>query len=132
MNSLKRWGSLLAAPLLAGNDLRSMSEETKSILTNAELIAVDQDPDGRPARRVSDAESTAVVVVRPLHDGSVAVGLFNRGEQKQVISLKLEALGLVEKKLQARDLWQHADVELPGDRYEAMVPAHGVVLLKVR
>jgi alpha-galactosidase len=123
--------SLLAAPLLAGNDLRSMSDETKSILTNAEVIAIDQDPDGKPARRISDAESTAVVVVRPLHDSSVAVGLFNRADQPQAISVKLETLGLSGKKLHARDIWKHAEVPLAGDSHQATVPTHGVVLLKV-
>jgi alpha-galactosidase len=96
------------------------------------VIAIDQDPDGKPAKRISDTASTAVVVIRPLHDGSVAVGLFNRAEQAQTISVKLEALGLGGKKLHARDLWKHADVELAGDSYQAAVPAHGVVLLKVR
>ena len=123
--------SLLAAPLLAGNDLRAMSDETKSILTNAEVIAIDQDPDGKPARRVSDDEATAVVVIRPLHDGSVAVGLFNRADQAQPVGVKLESLGLLGKKLLARDLWKHADVPLAVDGYEVMVPSHGVVLLKV-
>jgi alpha-galactosidase len=124
--------SLLAAPLLAGNDLRSMSEETKSILTNREVIAIDQDPDGKPARRISNAESTAVVVLRGLHDGSVAVGLFNRADQPQTVIVKLEALGLKGQKLHARNLWEHADVELAGDSYQTMVPVHGVVLLRIR
>jgi alpha-galactosidase len=123
--------SLLAAPLLAGNDLRSMSDETKTILTNAEVIAIDQDLDGKPARRVSAAEASSVVVVRPLHDGSVAVGLFNRADQPQAVSVKLEALGLKGNKLRARDLWAHAEVQLAGDDYQATVPSHGVVLLKV-
>jgi alpha-galactosidase len=123
--------ALLAAPLLAGNDLRSMSEETKSVLTNGEVIAIDQDPDGRPLQRISDAGATAVIVARPLHGGAVAVGLFNRAEQPQEISVKWEALGLKEKRLHARDLWKHADAQLAGDSYQAMVPAHGVVFLKI-
>jgi len=124
--------SLLAAPLLAGNDLRSMSDETKNILTNREVIAVDQDPEGKPARRISNAENTAVVVLRPLRDGSVAVGLFNRADQPQSVTVKLEALGLKQQKLHARNLWEHADVELAGDSYQATVPVHGVVLLGIR
>jgi len=124
--------ALLAAPLLAGNDLRTMSDETRSILTNAEVIAIDQDVDGKQPKRVSDAEATAVVVVRPLHDGSVAVGLFNRADQPQEISVKRQALGLpASKKLSARDLWTHVAVQISGDGYQATVPSHGVVLLKV-
>src|SRR5258708_10412044 len=95
--------SLLAAPLLAGNDLRAMSDETKSILMNAEVIAVDQDADGKPARRISDAEATAVVIVRPLHDGSFAIGFFNRAEQPQQISVTWDALGLAAKEQMAAD-----------------------------
>jgi len=75
--------ALLAAPLLAGNDLREMSDETKSILTNAEVIAVDQDADGKPVKRISDSAASEVVAVRPLRAGSFAVGLFNRGEPTQ-------------------------------------------------
>jgi alpha-galactosidase len=123
--------ALLAAPLLAGNDLRAMSDETKNILMNPEVIAVDQDADGKPARRISDAEATAVVIVRPLHDGSLALGLFNRAEQPQEISVTREVLGLAGKKLLARDLWKHASVQLPAGSYQTVVPSHGVVLLKI-
>ena len=123
--------SMLAAPLLAGNDLRTMSAETKEILTNGEVIAIDQDPDGKPAKRISDAAATAVVVTRPLHDGSLAVGLFNRDDQPQAVTVKWSDIGLADKAIRARDLWKHADVATSGDGYTATVPAHGVVLLKV-
>lgn len=123
--------SLLAAPLLAGNDLRTMSAETKEILTNGEVIAIDQDPDGKAAKRISDAAATAVVVTRPLHDGSLAVGLFNRDDQPQAVTVKWSAVGLAGKTLRVRDLWERADVTATGDGYTATVPAHGVVLLKV-
>jgi alpha-galactosidase len=124
--------SLLAAPLLAGNDLRSMSDETKNILTNPEVIAIDQDVDGKSIKRISDADATAVVLARPLHDGSVALGLFNRGDQPQEISVKWEALGLpAGKKLLARDLWKHAAVPVSVDGYQVTVAPHGVTLLKV-
>ncbi len=123
--------SMLAAPLLAGNDLRNMTEETKSILMNAEVIAVDQDPAGKPVKRISAPEATAVVLSRPLKDGSFAVGLFNRADQPQDISVKWAEAGVQGKKLRGRDLWKRADVPLTADGYTANVPAHGVVLLKV-
>jgi len=123
--------SLLAAPLLAGNDVRSMTDETKSILENEEVIAIDQDAAGKPAKRISDADATAVVVARPLHDGSLALGLFNRGDQAQPVTVNWSAVDLGGKKLKARDLWKHADVALTGDSYSADVPPHAVVLLKV-
>ena len=124
--------SLLAAPLLAGNDLRTMTDEIKSILMNAEVIAIDQDADGKPVKRISDAEATAVVLARPLHDGSLAVGLFNRGDAPQAVSIAWASVDLAGKTLQARDLWKHADVPLTGDSYAPTVPAHGVVLLRVK
>jgi alpha-galactosidase len=123
--------SLLAAPLLAGNDVRTMSDETKSILMNAEVIAIDQDPDANPARRLSDQNATGVIVTRLLHDGSVALGLFNRGDQPQTIDAKWDNIGLTRRKVQARDLWKHAEVPVSAEGISTSVPAHGVVLLKL-
>jgi alpha-galactosidase len=124
--------SMLAAPLLAGNDLRSMSDETKEILTNSEVLAIDQDPDGKSVQRITAPDSMTVVISRPLHDGSTAVAFFNRGDQPQSITLDWTSMGLGGKKLQARDLWKHADVPVSGDSYTASVPSHGVVVLKVK
>ena len=70
---------ILAAPLIAGNDLREMTEATRRILTNEELIAVDQDPAGVQGRRVRK-EGDQEIWAKPLHDGSVAVALLNRGD----------------------------------------------------
>jgi alpha-galactosidase len=122
--------SLLAAPLLAGNDLRSMSGETKDILMNPEVIAIDQDPGAKPAKVISQDEKTALVV-RPLKDNAVAVGLFNRGDSSAELSVKWSALNLAGKKLRVRDLWKHQAVEPSGDHYSSTVAAHGVVLLKI-
>ena len=123
--------SMLAAPLLAGNDLRTMTDETKSILMNREVIAIDQDPDGKPLKQILEPNATAVVLSRLLHDGSLAIGLFNRGDQEQPVSISWSSVDLAGKKLRARDLWKHADVAISGDSYSATVPAHGVVMLKV-
>ncbi len=123
--------AMLAAPLLAGNDLRDMSDETKSILMNREVIAIDQDPDGKPLTQISEPGATAVVLSRPLHDGSIAIGLFNRADQQQPVSINWSSVNLAGKKLRGRDLWKHADVTISGDTYTATVPAHGVVMLKV-
>jgi alpha-galactosidase len=123
--------SMLAAPLLAGNDIRTMSEAIKDILTNREVIAIDQDPDGTPVKRISDPESTAVVLMRPLQGGSIAVGLFNKADQPQDVTVQWSDVGMTGKTLQVRDLWKHADVPTSGPSYTASVPAHGVVLLRV-
>jgi alpha-galactosidase len=123
--------SMLAAPLLAGNDLRTMTDETKSILMNREVIAIDQDAGGKPIKQISEPDATLVVLSRPLHDGSLAIALFNRTDQERPISVNWNTVGLAGKQLRGRDLWKHADVALSGDSYSAPVPAHGVVLLKV-
>jgi alpha-galactosidase len=123
--------SLLAAPLLAGNDLRTMSDSIKEILTNREVIAIDQDPAGKPSKRISDPASTSVVVVRSLHDGSVAVGLFNRADQPQKISVKWADAGLSGAPRRVRDLWKHENITFDGAAYSATVPTHSVVLLRV-
>ena len=124
--------SMLAAPLLAGNDLRSLSDNIKEILTNGDVIAIDQDPDGKPVQRISDPDAMSVVIVRPLHDGSKALGLFNRADQAQTISVTWNSLGITGKKLRVRDLWKHADVDSTADSYSIVVPSHSVVLLKVK
>jgi len=123
---------MLAAPLLAGNDLTKMSAETLEILTNKEVIAIDQDPDGKPVERISPPDATAVVLARPLRDGSIAVGLFNRSDEPQAITVNWSGIGLAGKKLRARDLWKHAEVNVTGESYSATVPRHGVVLLRVK
>jgi alpha-galactosidase len=122
--------SLLAAPLLAGNDLTTMSAEIKEILMNAEVIAIDQGPEAKPVKPLAQ-EGNAVVLARPLEGNSVAVGLFNRGDQPAEISFDWAALNLAGKRLRVRDLWKHQTVPVSGDRYASIVPKHGVVLLKV-
>ena len=118
--------ALLAAPLLAGNDLRTMSDETKSILMNTEVIAVDQDKAVNPVRAV-----TPTIWARTLADGSIAVGLINRGETAAAVNVTWKSLGIAGKKIQARDLWAHQAVSLSPDGYTATVPTHGIVMLKI-
>ena len=122
--------SLLAAPLLAGNDLWSMSEETKSILMNPEVIAIDQDPDGMPVKKISE-QGPLVVAARPLMHQTWAVGLFNRGDAAAKMSVTWKELGL-HGKLDVRDLWAHKDLGKFGDQFSADVPSHGVVLVTVK
>ena len=121
---------LLRAPLLAGNDLRDMTDDTKSILMNTDVIAIDQDRAGLPLKRVSQ-EGNTVVYMRPLKGGDIVVGMFNRGDQPADITASWDSLGVAGKRLQVRDLWKHAAVTVSGDRYTANVPIHGVVMLRV-
>jgi alpha-galactosidase len=124
--------SLLAAPLIAGNDLRDMSDETKSILMNTDVIAIDQDQAAKPVQ-VLNQEGKVEILWRPLQDGSVAVGIFNRGDVAAVGSLSWASLRVDSpaNNLYIHDLWKHEDVVIAGEKYAATVPPHGVVLLKV-
>lgn len=121
---------MLAAPLLAGNDLANMTPETLAILTNSEVIAVDQDPkgvQGRWAWQVGPYE----VWVKPLADGSVAALLINRGEDAENITANFKDLGLSGTK-SVRDLWAHKDLGQFTDSFSAVVPRHGVVMVKIK
>jgi alpha-galactosidase len=125
---LSLW-AMLAAPLLAGNDLRSMNAETRAILTNKEVIAIDQDKLGRQGRRIAK-EGDGETWSRPLENGDLAVALFNRGESMVNITVYWQILGL-QGKHKVRDLWSHTDVGSPRDAYSADVPIHGVVMLRI-
>jgi alpha-galactosidase len=121
--------AILAAPLLAGNDLRSMSSETKELLMNSELLAVDQDAKGVQGRRVWQ-EGPLEIWVKPLADGSQAVGLFNRSESPTKMTLDFKSIG-APASAKLRDLLDHKDLGTIQNSYSADVPTHGVVLVKV-
>ncbi|MBV9158046.1 MAG: glycoside hydrolase family 27 protein [Acidobacteriaceae bacterium] len=117
--------SLLAAPLLAGNDLARMSKSTLDILTNKEIIAIDQDAAAHPVKRNVIEEGKTEIWTRELEDGSTAVALFNRGEQQASITVEWSKLG-ASAPASGRDLWAHKDVAFSGQSYTATVPKHGV------
>ncbi|HXN94444.1 MAG TPA: glycoside hydrolase family 27 protein [Candidatus Acidoferrales bacterium] len=121
--------ALLAAPLLAGNDLRNMSPETKDLLLNSEVLAVDQDVKGVQGHRVWE-EGPLEIWVKPLADGSHAVGLFNRSESATKMTLDFKSIG-APASAKLRDLLDHQDLGTVQNSYSAEVPKHGVVLLKV-
>jgi alpha-galactosidase len=122
--------SMLAAPLQAGNDLRSMSPAVKATLTNREVIAVDQDSLGIGASRISHTDA-ADVWVRPLANGDKAIMLFNRSDDPLTISTTARAAGLPNAGAYAvRDLWAHTTSESAGTIAQA-VPAHGAAMFRV-
>jgi alpha-galactosidase len=121
--------SMLAAPLLAGNDISTMTEQTKEILMNREVIAIDQDPLGKQGYRVTK-DGPFEVWKRELSNGDVAVGLFNRGPEPAQMTAQWSALGLSGEH-EVRDLWVHASRGKHSDSYSAEVDAHGVVLLRI-
>ncbi|PYT49494.1 MAG: alpha-galactosidase [Acidobacteria bacterium] len=122
--------SILAAPLLAGNDLRNMTPAILEILTNREVIAINQDTDGKQGRRITKSGDQEVWA-RPLSGGAQAIGLFNRGGSPAKITVNWPDMGLKTAPSRARDLWAHSDLKLDGAEDSVTVPAHGVVMLRV-
>jgi alpha-galactosidase len=122
--------SLLAAPLLAGNDLRSVSPAILEILTNKEVIAIDRDALGKQARRVTK-DGDLEVWARPLADGAYAAGLFNRGPAASRVTARWSDIG-VTGTARVRDLWAHADRGEAAGEFSSEVPSHGVVLIKLQ
>ncbi|MBD3242778.1 MAG: hypothetical protein GF331_19455 [Chitinivibrionales bacterium] len=121
---------LLGAPLLLGCDLRQMDDWTLALLSNEEVLAVDQDPLGARCRRVRK-DSDTQVWARELHDRSVAVGLFNLGPDSATVRVSWEELGLRGPCL-ARDLWHRSDCGVFDKEYSSSVPSHGMAMLRVR
>jgi len=123
--------AIMAAPLMAGHDVRTMSPSTKAILTNAEVIAVDQDSLGRQGMLVWESPPELQVWAKPLADGSRAVALLNRSSAAAKIAASLPRIGLHVDSVTVRDLWAHADRGRFGKEYAVEVPPHAVVMLRV-
>jgi len=120
---------LLTAPLLIGCDMTQMDDFTLSLLTNDEVLAVDQDPLGHQAARVAQ-DGQLEVWAKDLEDGSKAVGLFNRGVKETSVTAKWSELGLNGKQT-VRDLWRQKDLGRFAGEFSTRVPRHGVVLVKI-
>jgi alpha-galactosidase len=121
--------AILAAPLLAGNDLSSMTPETVALLTNKDVIAVDQDRAGKQGDRVS-AVGPIEIWVRSLADGSKAVSIFNRHPGPMSATVDFKQLGF-DHTVKARDLWLQKDLGNLDSTYNAKIPGHGVLFLRV-
>ncbi len=120
---------LLSSPLLIGCPIEQMDAFTLSLLTNDEVLAVDQDELGRQAAQLA-VDGTRQVWAKELADGSRAVGLFNLGEAEQPVSVAWSQLGLAGAQ-PVRDLWRQRDLGPKAESFTAMVPRHGVVLIRV-
>jgi alpha-galactosidase len=125
---LSLW-AMIGAPLIAGNDIRSMTPQIREILTNEDAIAVDQDALGKGGQRISQQGDTEVWA-KPLSNGDYAVALFNRGESEADIWLKWSAIGLGAKAA-VRDLWLHKSLGTVADGFQTKVGPHGVALIRV-
>ena len=124
--------ALLAAPLLAGNDIANMSPETRAILLNKDVIAIDQDLMGIQGHR-NWKSGDLEVWSKQLADGGRAVILFNRGAAPARITARWSDIGYPSTvTAQVRDLWSHKDLGPVTGSYSAEVPSHGVEMLHVK
>jgi len=121
---------LLSAPLLIGCDLAQLDPFTLNLLENDEVIAVDQDSLGREATTVVK-NGDARIYAKDLADGSKAVGVFNLGETETQLTINWSDLGR-KGRLHVRDLWRQKDLGKFKNSFNAAVPRHGVVLIRVR
>ncbi|MBI5093533.1 MAG: NPCBM/NEW2 domain-containing protein, partial [Candidatus Hydrogenedentes bacterium] len=121
--------AMMAAPLVLSCDFSQLDQFTLDILTNDEIIDVNQDPLGKAGGRVTRDLFTEVWS-RPLYDGTVAVALFNRGPARAPVTAKWADVGLTGSQA-VRDLWQKKDLGVVKDAYTAEIPARGCVVVKV-
>ncbi len=121
--------SLMAAPLFFSGDMARLDQFTLNVLCNPEVIDVNQDALGKQATpvRFTDEE---LVLVKPMEDGSLAVGLFNLGETPRDMSVTWKELGLMGER-RVRDVWRHQDLGEFDEKYSTKVNRHGVVLLRM-
>ena len=121
--------AMIAAPLIAGNDVRSLAPEIREILLNKEVIAVDQDALGKGGTQIA-ADGDVVVWAKPLSSGDYAVALFNRGTQEVKGVAAWKDFGWSGKHV-VRDLWAHADRGEVANEFSTTIPPHGVVMIRV-
>jgi hypothetical protein len=119
--------ALAPSPLMLGNNLPDTDEWTRFLITNDEVIAINQDPLGNPARRAAQ-KGGMEVWIKELKDGSKAIGIFNRSAAVATVELNWDDARLVGK-LALRDVWQHKELGVFDAKFSTLVPAHGVVLL---
>jgi alpha-galactosidase len=121
--------AMMASPLIAGNDVANMSADTKAILLNKDVIAVDQDKLGRQGRRIAK-DGNGEVWVRTLADGKRAALLFNRGETPVKLTVNWAQLDYpASQSLKLRNLWTHRDLGAMKGSYSAKVEPHDVVMV---
>jgi len=121
---------LLPSPLMLGANLPDNDEWTAALLTNPEVLAVNQDPLGKPARRILEPSEPAETWVKPLADGSCAVGFFNTTDQPVKMEVLWRNLGFPSSP-KVRDLWLRKDLGRQ-KKFAADLPAHGCMLVRVK
>jgi len=135
MTEFSIW-SLLQSPLVVATDPRLMTPLKKQILYNTEILAVNQDPNGLPGKKIADYDCgteniTCSIWAKVLSDASYAVVLFNKGEESNYIEFDFDLIGWANTTVLIRDLWQHTDIGDFFNSFSAPVEPHGVVMIKV-
>jgi alpha-galactosidase len=124
--------AIFAAPLLAGNDVVNMTADTKEILLNKDVIAIDQDPLGQQGRRVKKTGDLEIWS-KQLQDGGRAVALLNRGAAAAKISVAWTDIGYPDTlSANVQDLWTKKETSAVKSGYSAEVPSHGLVIVRVK
>ena len=121
---------LWSAPLLLGCPLDQLDSFTLNLLTNDEVLALNQDPLGEQAKEITTVGSSKVLA-KNLEDGSKAIGLFNVASEPNIVKITWEQLGISGKQV-ARDLWRQKNIGTYSDSFEASVWPHGVILIKIQ
>jgi hypothetical protein len=123
---------MLAAPLIAGNNISTMNNTIKDILTAPEIIAIDQDLLGKQGTRIKNNDGLQVWQ-KPLLDGSVAIALLNQTNIASEMTVTLEEIGFKNGIVSSvRDLWNRKDLAVITENYKTNVEPHGVVVLKIK
>jgi alpha-galactosidase len=124
---------MMAAPLMAGNDLTKMDEKTKNILLNKEVIAIDQDVKGIQGHPYVTFDNNKQIWIKPLQNGDIAVCFFNKGESAWTLDYDWKDCRIDHKTVYTiRDLWKHKDTGTTDSKLKSIVAPHGVIMLRLK
>lgn len=121
---------MLNSPLLAGNDLRHMTKQTVEILTNKEIIALNQDTNLLQGKRIFSENNIEVWIKTTTNGKKKAIALLNRGDDEKIFKFDAQRLG-ISKKSKIRDLWLHQNLGKVGTEKIFTIPKHGIVVLQI-
>ncbi len=121
---------MLAAPLMAGNDIRKMSDDVRDILINKEVIAIDQDPLGKQGYQFMKHPGKEIWA-KELSDGKWAICIFSTGEDKLKVRLDWKHFWILKGSYEVRDLWAKKDLGKTDKNFESEIPSHDVILFKL-
>lgn len=127
---------IMTSPLMIGCDIRNMNEATHKILANKEIIAINQDPEGRQAYSMEQWNNSDVkIYIKPLSDGDFGIGFFNMGDTDGEGSLQFWDMGLTASSgygLQLRDVWEHEDIGVYTEHFTCKLKPHHCKVLRAK